>query len=155
MIFGYGNLSNLSPGEDFFLLFDAVWLRKIQVLEDLGIWRNNLTTRKHYIRARLLDYQEWKWGHVRLGYNRPVEFDETCLFKWKYNRGRLLVVTLGKIWVFVIIERKNFKGPSNYSKTLVFLVQIAKNQLYKIFYKTLWIKIVLCSYQTVFEVTIY
>ena len=52
----------------------------------------------------------------------PVEFDETYVFKRKYNRGRLLKWTERKNWVFVIIERKEFTGRSNYAKTLTFLV---------------------------------
>jgi hypothetical protein len=37
------------------------------------------------------------------GENVEIEIDESHLFKWKYNRGRLLAFQ--NVWIFGIIER--------------------------------------------------
>lgn len=68
-------------------------------------------------------FEKWKWNNVRIGVSKPVEIDETYVYKRKYNRGRLLRWTSDHCWVFVMIERKTFRGRSNYGKTLTFLVE--------------------------------
>lgn len=66
---------------------------------------------------------------------KPVEIDETHVYARKYHRGRGVRQRYNSgvtgpedisEWVIVILERRNYKGKSNYRRVLNFLVENRK-----------------------------